>query len=176
MRKFNKIFFLLFCLFLLVNLGLPVLAVDIVEQQTTQLNAAAGSSGADFGASHDPRLIAAYTIQILMGTMGIIFIAYMVYAGYLILLSGGNEEKVTQGRKVIFQAVLGVLITFSAFGIATFTARYLKEATTTELPTGFYAGAGYEIDRSTDQFFTDDPLQQDTGVMQVIPGGQATTW
>ena len=171
----KKILFTFFCLATVFSAALPVLAVIDIQ---TQLGAVTGEQGANFGRAMDPRLVAAYTVEIIMGTVGIIFLAYLVYAGYLMLVSGGEEEKITKGRKMIFQAILGVFICLSALAIANFSARYLKEAASGGTPSGFYAGAGFEIEQDTSQFYNTDPLQQDAGLGMPIFGnsGQATTW
>lgn len=171
----KKFFFIFFCLTLIFSAVFPVLAIVDIQ---TQLGAVAGEQGANFGNPTDPRIVAAYTVEIIMSTVGIIFLAYLVYAGYLMLVSGGEEEKITKGRKMIFQAILGVFICLSAFAIANFSARYLTEATSGSVPSGFYAGAGYEIEKDTGQFYNTDPLQQDAYIGEPIfgSGGQATTY
>lgn len=126
------------------------------SEMYNQLGAAAGSQGASYGSPQDPRIIIAYVVQIVMGTVGIVFVAYTVYAGYLLLTSGGNEEKVSQGRRMIFHSILGVLICLSAFAIALFVGRYFTAATTGAPPI-FYGATGAPIEQSTGQFY---PLPQ----------------
>lgn len=158
MSKLKKIFFILFSLLIFFSFVLPASAVDIY----TQLGAFSGEDGANLGAPNDPRLIAAYTIQIILGVLGVIFLAYMVYAGYLILLSGGNEEKITQGKKVIWQAVLGSVIILLAFSITIFVTRSLKEATSI-INDPYQTRFDLEVQRENPQFYT-DPLGGDTGM------------
>lgn len=121
-----------------------------------QLGAAAGSKGAGYGYPLDPRIIAAYVVQIVTGTVGIVFLAYTVYAGFLILTSGGNEEKTSKGRRIIFHSILGVLICLSAFAISLFVGRYFLAATTGVQPV-FYDATGAPIEQNTGQFY---PLPQ----------------
>ncbi len=159
MTKIKKLFLIAIFVLLTGIWSLPVLAVDVY----TQLGALTGEQGADLGTPNDPRLIAAYTIQVILGTLGVVFLAYLVYAGYLILLSGGSEEKITQGKKVIWQAVLGVAITITAFSISIFVVRYLRQATISEAPSGFYANFNFEIEDDTRTFYN-DPMGGDTGM------------
>ncbi len=49
--------------------------------------------------------------------------AVFVYGGFLWLLSGGNTEKVQQGRKAIVAAIVGIIIIFGAW---IFINTYLK--------------------------------------------------
>ena len=39
----------------------------------------------------------------------------IAFGGFLILTSGGNQEKVTRGRKAITAAIVGAIIVFSAW-------------------------------------------------------------
>ena len=175
MRIFLLIIFLLISA---LTAAVPVLAQDYRGEAMTQLGAAVGEKGAGFGPASDPRAVAAYTVQIIMGTMGIIFLGLMVYAGYLMLTSAGEEEKMLKGRKIIWQAVLGILISLSAFSIALFTEKYLREATDAGEPgPGFYAGVNYEMDKDLPAF-NSDPLQQpsDMGLTIWPDSGQAQTW
>lgn len=168
----------------MASIGTLSLAAPAAEAQgyqgeaVKQLGAAAGEKGAVFGQARDPRAVAAYTVQIIMGTVGIVFIGYLVFAGYLLLVSGGSEEKVTQGKRIIFQAILGIVISMSAFSVALLADRYFREATGSGPPAGWYAGAGFEIEQDTGKFFNTDPLEQDTGlgVDFLGPGGSAKTW
>src|SRR3989338_4686883 len=71
-------------------------------------------------ASTDIRLIIARIIRAVLGLLGIIAVSLMIYAGYTIMTSGGNEEKVTQGKKIMINAVIGLVIILSAFAIVQF--------------------------------------------------------
>ena len=82
---------LLFSLSLLV--AMPVLAVDqavapnIVGEITNQMDLAGAASGLSV---QDPRLTVARFINVFLGILGTIFIAYVIYAGYLWMTAGGE--------------------------------------------------------------------------------------
>jgi len=134
-----------------------------------QLQATAGEQGASFGMPEDPRLIAALLVRVLMGILTIIFLAYTVYAGYLLLTSRGEEEKITKGKKVILYAVLGTVLAFSSYTIALWVDRHVRLATGESLPdSGLFFGAGVEIDQDTDQFYNSDPMEQDTSMGSIF--------
>ena len=78
----------------------------------------------------DPRIVVAQIIQVSLGLLGIVAIAFIVYAGYLWLTSGGNEEQVKNAQQTIFRAVIGLLIIFSAYSITVFVISSLSRATT----------------------------------------------
>lgn len=169
--KFNKkiLFFSLLGAILLTGLFWlnPVLA-DTQSDVTKQLNVTAGEEGAGYGQARDPRAIAALAIQVLLGLIGTVFIAYLVYAGYLIMTSAGEEEKMTRGKKTIFYATLGIIITLSAYSITLFLQRYLitgEEGWRGSAGSGFwYAEGGATIDEDTSGFYNTDPLNQNTHI------------
>ena len=146
--------------------GVDDYSVDTMKQ----LSATAGEQGANYGLARDPRAMVAQVVKIIMGLMGILFTAYTVYAGFLILASGGNEEKITKGKKVIFYAVLGTIISFSAYGLALFAERYLAGnaggVSGSVESGGWYAEAGISVDQDTSQFYNSDPQQQSTQLFQ----------
>ncbi|MBI5221585.1 MAG: hypothetical protein HY979_02155 [Candidatus Magasanikbacteria bacterium] len=87
-----------------------------------QLGAAAGSGGAGFGAPQDPRLIVVTTIKILLGLLGTIFLCLTLYAGYLWMTAGGNEDDVTKAKTLLTQAVIGLIIILLSYSITIFVA------------------------------------------------------
>ena len=93
----------------------------------------------------------------MLGTVGVLFTLYMVYAGFLITLSAGEEEKIEKGKKVIRYCVIGLLITFGAFSITLFVNRYLIEA---QQYNPFYSGSTFKVDEDTSQYYNTDPLNE----------------
>ena len=84
-----------------------------IDQQT---RAFAGTGGASFAPPTDPRLIVARIISIALTLIGTLFLGYTVYAGYLILTSAGEEEKVNKGKSTIhINAKVAGSYSFSSF-------------------------------------------------------------
>lgn len=71
----------------------------------------------------DPRTIVARLIKVVMGFVGIIMFLMIVFSGTLMMISGGNLEKVKQAKKTFFNAVIGLIIMLSAYGIVAFVFR-----------------------------------------------------
>lgn len=94
--------------------------------------------GADVGlGGGDIRVIIGRIIQVLLTLLGTITLGLMIYAGFTIMTSAGNEEKVTKGKQIMTNAVIGLVIILSAFAITTFVISRLASAT------GFFGnGAG----------------------------------
>lgn len=92
------------------------------DDMNAQLGAAVGSSG--FGTTpQDPRLIVANTIRILLGLLGTIFLCLTLYAGYLWMTAGGNEEDVTRAKSLLTRAVIGLMIILMSYSITIFVVR-----------------------------------------------------
>ena len=68
-------------------------------------------------------------INAFLGVLGIIFVIIIVYAGYLYLTAGGEEEKVTKAKKLLAQSIIGLIIILSAYAIASFIICQLLIAT-----------------------------------------------
>ena len=172
----SKLIFTAFILFALLAPLMPARA-DYRASLDNQLKATAGEQGAGFGQARDPRQVAALVIQVMMGTLGVLFTLYIVYAGFLITLSGGNEEKVTKGKNVLRYSIIGLLITFLSFSITLFLTRYLEEAGTNYQPTApFYAGVDYKMDEDTSQYYNKDPLDAPLDAQPIFDDGSAKTW
>lgn len=119
-KKF--ISFALVTLFLFsIFVAIPVLAQSgFSNDVNAQLGAAAGENGAGFGAPQDPRDIIARTIRILLGLTGTVFLVLTIYAGYLWMTAGGNEDEVTKAKTLLTQAVMGLGIILLAYSITIF--------------------------------------------------------
>lgn len=128
---------------------------DLIKEMDKQTNAFAGQQGASLGVPKDPRLIAANIIKIMLGLLGILLVAYIVYGGYLITLSQGNEDQVTKGKEAIKNAVIGLIIILSAYSIVRFAVRF---ATGDAQKQEDYC----QILTDKSGYYNNDPLQQNT--------------
>ncbi len=135
MRKTILMSFLLISSFFLLNSSLALAApVSNSQEALDQLNAAAGESGAGIAGSGptDPRVVAANIIKMALGAIGTIFMVLIVYAGFLWMTAGGEEEKTSKAKKLIFNAVIGLVIVLSAYALTLFVISRLTYATTTD--------------------------------------------
>lgn len=154
--KFLIVFFILLSAFFT-----PILAVKAEGYVQTQLNAAAGQGGANFGQAKDPRAVIATVIEVALGFVGILFVVFLIYGGYLILLSRGEEEKVKKGQNIVMYSVIGVFIILSAYSIVIFVDRYTRWASYNPDDGGvFYSESGWTTMDDTSQFKNPDPLYE----------------
>lgn len=67
-------------------------------------------------------------IKIVLSLVGVIFMALTVYAGILWMIAGGEDEKVTKAKDILQAAVIGLIITVSAYSITYFVTSWLFDA------------------------------------------------
>lgn len=111
-----SLFILIFSIFLAVNITLAASTTPALDAGS-QLGAAAGSSGAGYGAYSDPRNIVMNVIRITLGFLGTLFVVLTVYAGFLWMTAGGAEENIEKAKKLLYRSVLGLIIVLSAYSI-----------------------------------------------------------
>lgn len=75
--------------------------------------------------STDIRLIIARIIRAALGLLGIILVVLIMYAGYLWMTAGGNEEQISKSKAMLKNAVVGLAIILSAYAIVWFIFRML---------------------------------------------------
>ncbi len=101
---------------------------------------------ADFGLGYgtnlglgtqDLRVTIMRVVQVALGFLGIIAIILFMYGGWLYLSSAGNEEKISRGKQVLINAVIGLVIIFTSFAIVSFIINFLGSATGSQPPQGF---------------------------------------
>jgi len=64
-------------------------------------------------------------INFFLGLLGLIAVAFLIYAGVLMVTAGGNEETVGKARKVITYAVIGIVIILLSYTVVTFVTSSL---------------------------------------------------
>ena len=75
-------------------------------------------------------------ISVFLSLLGVIFVVYIIWAGYNWMTAGGNEEKVTKAKTTLTRAVIGLIITISAYSIWFFIFMKLIYGSTGETATG----------------------------------------
>ena len=64
-------------------------------------------------------------IEAFLGLLGVIFIGLIIYAGYNWMTAAGEEQKVTKAKNTIQRAIVGLILTASAFGIWEFIYKFI---------------------------------------------------
>lgn len=64
-------------------------------------------------------------IKAALSLVGVFFFGYIVWAGYLWMTAHGEEEKITQAKKMISGGVIGLVIVLAAYAITIFVTSKL---------------------------------------------------
>jgi len=67
-----------------------------------------------------PQALIGLIINAVLGIIGSIALLMFIYGGFTWLTSGGNEQKVTQGRNILMWAALGLVIIFLSYALVKF--------------------------------------------------------
>lgn len=90
----------------------------------------------------DPRVFIGRLIRVFLSILGVIALVLVLYGGYLYMTSGGDPEKVGKAKKVLINAIIGLIIILSAYSIASFLLRALTDATGEVQISGLAPGYG----------------------------------
>lgn len=77
----------------------------------------------------DPREITTNIINIALGFLGLIAVILILIGGFKWMTAGGNEEQVSEAKKWIYSGIIGLVIIFAAYAIATFVISQISGAT-----------------------------------------------
>ena len=64
-------------------------------------------------------------INVALSLLGVVFVILVVVAGYQWMMAGGNEEQVKKAQAHIKTAIIGLVITISAYVMWAFVSGYL---------------------------------------------------
>ncbi len=128
MKFINKklFLFLIFSLFFITGF---LLFHNFVQAQTSSLDVGLKEVAATGLPSGDIRTIVAKIIKAALGLLGIVALCLMLYAGYLWMTAGGDDEKVGTAKKILINATVGLAIILSSYAIVSYVMNKLVEAT-----------------------------------------------
>ncbi|MFA5358871.1 MAG: hypothetical protein WC310_03575 [Patescibacteria group bacterium] len=76
----------------------------------------------------DIRLIVARIIQVSLGLVGLVSVAMLIYAGFIWMTSGGEEEKINQAKATMRNWAIGLAVILLAFAIVSFVINGLTNS------------------------------------------------
>lgn len=71
-------------------------------------------------------------ISAVLGLVGFIFMALIIYGGISWMLAGGDQTKVDKAKKIITSSVIGLVIVVAAYAIVNFVLEAITGATVAE--------------------------------------------
>lgn len=113
-------------LFLLFNLfiGLPVFA-DYSFSKDSGLSLTGEKAGFSLTPA-TPEVLVGRVILIVLSLVGVIFLAFMIWAGIEWMTAQGNDQKVTRAKNKITEAIVGLIIVVAAYAIAYYIIQYFS--------------------------------------------------
>lgn len=79
-------------------------------------------AGSDTLAEYVGSIVRAFLIL-----LGVIFVILIIYGGYTWMTSAGNEEKLSKARKILWRAIIGLIVLLASYAIWFFAFTYLIE-------------------------------------------------
>ena len=111
---------------LLPFLGLAFIATPA---HAVDIGTGLGDVGTGTGLSEaDLPTVIGTLISIFLGILGIIFLILVLYAGFMWMTAAGNESKVETAKKLLTQAVIGLILILASYAIANFVVDAIATA------------------------------------------------
>lgn len=99
---------------------LALLARPALAQDATDYFDPGGVIGGSGLPTDSPVAVTLNIISAFLGVIGLIALIIIIYAGFTIMTSAGNTEKVEKGKQMLTWAVIGIIIILSSLGIIQF--------------------------------------------------------
>lgn len=99
------------------------------EAQNYGLGTSAGFQGIGINKDTNLKSTIVNVINIVLGFLGIIAVVIILAGGFKWMTAGGSDDKIGEARKMIVQGLIGMVIVFLAWGIASFVLSQVKSAT-----------------------------------------------
>jgi hypothetical protein len=99
----------------------PTLTADDLGVDVIENNIALGGG--------DVREMASNIINVALGFLGILSVIIVLMGGFKYMVSGGEEKKVEDAKKLIISGIIGLAIILSAWAITSFVISNLLTAT-----------------------------------------------
>jgi len=122
MNKKSLFAFLFICISVFVFTASPVLAQYGLEETGTAAEIPTNLREAT------PASLIGQIIGVALGLVGVIFLALMVYGGFLWMTAHGNEKQVKDAQELIIAATIGMVIISAAYVITNFVISSLVNA------------------------------------------------
>ncbi len=110
---------------------LPMVASAQLTPEKTGLKTAAARTGLATSCTGADCLtaIVGNTINVVLGFLGIVLFAMLIYSGWQWMTAGGDSKQVTDAKARIFNAVAGLVIIAASYAISTFVLFQLATLT-----------------------------------------------
>ncbi len=120
-----KVFFL--TSMLCVIIFTTMFASPVFAKKTFQDNGAALKITADKTGIEQTTVPTMFSkiVSVAIGVTGLVYLAFMVYAGFKWMTARGKEEDITKARNTIIAATIGIAVIIGAYAITNFISDQL---------------------------------------------------
>lgn len=77
----------------------------------------------------DPREVIGRIINVVLSFLGVIAVGIILLGGFKWMTAGGNEDKVSEAKKLLGAGVIGLVIILAAWAVANFVINAIYTAT-----------------------------------------------
>jgi|SRR5688572_3547006 len=92
------------------------------------LTATGGAAGLGSSDTNIATIVGRF-IGALISLLGMVFVVLLVYGGFIWMTAQGSEEKIKKAKGIITSAVIGLVVVFASYTIATAVIGALSSAT-----------------------------------------------
>ncbi len=120
----SKNFIIIFLIILVLGIGMANLAwaagtSDSVKDQGSESKKSADLEN-PLGNASTISSVVGRIIKAFLGIIGAISLVMFIYAGFLLLTSGGSAGKIKTGQQTMVWAAIGILVVFASYAILKF--------------------------------------------------------
>lgn len=102
---------------------------NVLANNTIIENLDAVAQRAGLTQQDDIRVVIAGIIGVIFGFLGIIMVVFIIYGGWLWMTSAGDSAKVDKAKKLIINAIIGIVIVIASWSIASYIINKAISAT-----------------------------------------------
>lgn len=88
-------------------------------------------------AKADPAVVAGNIIYSLLTILGIMFVGFTIYAGFLWMTAKGEQSQVQKARDILSNSLIGLIIVVGAYAITYFVLYYVTQGLIEQGTRGF---------------------------------------
>ena len=102
--------------------------------KTSAESVAKGALGISGFGDKQPEDVVLGVITVLLGFLGVIFLVLTIYGAWLWMTARGNEEQTTKARKIVFDAIVGLLVITAAYMVTYWIGEFVFGVTSIGIP------------------------------------------
>ncbi len=140
LKSFNaKNLIILVVLILFLVIPYFVFAKDNGQAKKAAIDRLSEVSGQTYGDQMEESAVGEIVANFINGFLaliGVIFLCFMIYGGYLWLTAGGNEDNVKKAKAIIKNSIIGIIIIVAAYAVTYFVLEHILSSGTGKSPGG----------------------------------------